>query len=215
MLSEKISIKDIVFALLCISGVVLVVQPSFLFHSLPENQNESAGNISTKYSDNNTSYKNIILVTIGYLLPVITGMMVTGEALLIKKYSYIKDNITVVVFWSIVPSFTASAIAMAVLETPTLPSTWMDVLYVLGQNIGYTLLWVTIYFAAKYISGNTINMILCTSVVFMLLAQYTVLSSIHPGHRNWMEVLGAVLVFVGSSLKSVFEFFKFDVVQSG
>ena len=80
-------------------------------------------------------------------------------------------------------------------------------MYVLGQSISYTLLWPTLYFGAKYLSGNTLNIVFSTSVLFFLLAQYTVLSSKHPGHRNWMEVAGVILVLIGSSMKSVLEFF--------
>ena len=42
----------------------------------------------------------------------------------------------------------------------------------------------------------------------MLIAQYTVLSSILPGHRNWMEVMGVILVLAGSGASSVFAMFK-------
>ena len=44
-----------------------------------------------------------------------------------------------------------------------------------------------------------------TQVVFMLIAQYTVLSSILPGHRNWMEVVGVIVALLGSSLSSLLE----------
>ena len=47
-----------------------------------------------------------------------------------------------------------------------------------------------------------------TQVAFMLIAQYTVLSSVLPGHRNWMEVVGVILVLMGSGASSVFEMFK-------
>ena len=39
----------------------------------------------------------------------------------------------------------------------------------------------------------------------MLIAQYTVLSPILPGHRNWMEVVGVVLVLIGCSMSSILE----------
>ena len=42
----------------------------------------------------------------------------------------------------------------------------------------------------------------------MLIPQYTVLSSILPGHRNWMEVVGVILVMLGCSMSSLVEMFK-------
>ena len=223
LLSEKFTVKDIIFALLCIFGVIFVVQPKFLFDITDEtevcekNQNESrivegsliVNNSKTAETNSNVGDINTILVVIGYLLPLATGIMLTGEALVIKKYNYIRDNFNVVAFWSLFSSSIIATTLMAILETPTLPDSWTEALYVLGQSIGFTLSWPTIYFAAQYISGNSINMIFSTSVVFMLLAQYTVLSSIHPGHRNWLEVLGVIFVLVGSSLKSMFELVMF------
>ena len=43
-------------------------------------------------------------------------------------------------------------------------------------------------------SGNTANIISTPSIIAMLVAQYTILKDIHPGHRNWIEVLGVLLV---------------------
>ena len=43
----------------------------------------------------------------------------------------------------------------------------------------------------------------------MLVAQYTVLSSILPGHRNWMEVVGVVLVLIGCSMSSILKIIGF------
>ena len=52
-------------------------------------------------------------------------------------------------------------------------------------------------YGPNIVSGNTVTIIISMNVVLMLIPQYTVLSSIHPGHRNWMEVVGVVLVLLG------------------
>ena len=52
-------------------------------------------------------------------------------------------------------------------------------------------------YGSNVVSGNTVTIIASTNVAFMLIPQYTVLSSIHPGHRNWMEVVGVVSCVVG------------------
>ena len=66
-------------------------------------------------------------------------------------------------------------------------------------------IWPLSIYQTKTIAGNTATLILSTQVVFMLIAQYTVLSSILPGHRNWMEVVGVVLVLLGSSFSYLLE----------
>ena len=63
-------------------------------------------------------------------------------------------------------------------------------------------------YAVQWISGNVINFISSTSVVLMLIPQYTVLSSILPGHQNWVEVVGVVLILLGSIMGSVIEMCK-------
>ena len=53
-----------------------------------------------------------------------------------------------------------------------------------------------------------INILFSSIIFFMLVPQYTFLSSIHPGHKNWIEVMGAILVFLGCTLSSLLEMFK-------
>ena len=66
-------------------------------------------------------------------------------------------------------------------------------------------------YAAKYISGNTINIIFSLTVVIFLISQYTVLSSILPGHKNWIEVTGVIiLVLLGSTMESILEVSGFE-----
>ena len=212
-LSEKITFKNVIFVSLCVCGVVFVVQPNFLFHTFLQNylyevdtNGTSSDHSNPADSDDNES---VVLVAIGHLLPILTGMMLTGEALLIKRYRFVRENFVIIAFWSLLASSVVSGINMAAIEGLSLPSTWMDIFYVLCQSIGYTLMWPMIYFAAKHLCGNTLNIVFSTSVVFFLIAQYTVLSSIHPGHRNWMEVAGVILILVGSSMKSILEFITF------
>ena len=89
-----------------------------------------------------------------------------------------------------------------------LPSNWFDTAMVTFHSLSYAAFWPLYIYAPKYISGNTVTAIVSTEVVFMLVSQYTVLSSILPGHRNCMEVVGVVLVLLGSSLSSILEIFK-------
>ena len=97
---------------------------------------------------------------------------------------------------------------MVILEDPVLPQNWQHVLLVAGHSITFVCHWPLYAYAAKYLSGNTVNLIQSTSVVFMLIAQYTILSSVLPGHRNWIELVGVLLVLTGSVAKSLLEFSK-------
>ena len=94
---------------------------------------------------------------------------------------------------------------MICLEKPVLPTTWQDVLFTAGHSLSYAIMWPAYMYAIPYISCNTMTV---TSTVFMLVAQYTFLSPIHPGNRNWMEIVGVTLVILGSILISLMEIIK-------
>ena len=105
LLNEKITVKNIICALLCICGVLLVLQPGLLFAKTAQNCWQNTVNNRTNICDSTTTidigdYKtdstNIILIAIAYLLPVATGIMLTGEALLIKKNCFVMENFIVV-----------------------------------------------------------------------------------------------------------------------
>ena len=130
------------------------------------------------------------------------------DVLLVKRNPYFNDNILEVVLWSFVSNTFFSVVIMFILETPVLPNNWFDSAMVAINGLTYAGIWPLYIYAPKYISGNTVTAIISTQVVFTLIAQYTVLSSILPGHRNWMEVVGVILVMLGSSLSSLLEIFK-------
>ena len=45
--------------------------------------------------------------------------------------------------------------------------------------------------------------IACTGAVYLVVAQNTFLSSVQPGNHNWIEILGVVLVLIGSTVPPV------------
>ena len=47
-------------------------------------------------------------------------------------------------------------------------------------------------FMLNVFSGTTLDLIWTSEVMFLLISQYTMLSSALPGHKNWMEVVGVI-----------------------
>ena len=60
-------------------------------------------------------------------------------------------------------------------------------------------------YGSSVTSGNAAGIIDTSSIFAMLAAQYTILKDIHLGHRNWIEVLGVLLVLLGATISSVVE----------
>ena len=45
-------------------------------------------------------------------------------------------------------------------------------------------------------------------LLLTLAAQYTILKNIHPGHRNWIGILGVICVLFGTIFSSLVEIVK-------
>ena len=240
--NEKITMRNVMFALISVLGVVMVVQPwqqnteaVTINHitnvSLIGNWNSPPGeNIymttnfttnmttTTIYNGEENSKSNITFsasggkkgiqsnsllgLEIGYSFSIIGGITLTFELLIIKRNPFLDDRH---LFWAFLANTLLSAALMLALETPVLPSNWFDAAMVMIHSVECAVLWRLYIYAPKHISGNTLTLILTSNVVIMLIFQYTVLSSIHPGHRNWIEVIGVILVLAGCSVSSLLE----------
>ncbi len=94
---------------------------------------------------------------------------------------------------------------MLVFEHPVAPRNLKDALLVSFHCLTFVFAWPLHMYATANLSGNAFTIAFSSLALLMLVAQYTVLSNVYPGHRNWMEIVGAVLVFLGSSLSSFLE----------
>ena len=222
---EQVSAKRVFFAVSCIVGVILVIQPDFLFvkehmtgsesnmthhvtgsesnmtHHVTGSESHVIGNEPELVRDLDIS----LFSALGYSLSVVSGCVVSVSVLLVKRYPFLGENFLVTNFWSIVVSVASSPVLMLIFETPTLPNNWVDFLLLLGHCCTYVIILVSMLLSSMYISGNTVTILFSTSAVLCLIPQYTVLSSVYPGNRNWTEVVGAVIVVLGSSLGSALE----------
>ena len=244
--NEKITMKNVMFALISVIGVVLVIQPwdpnidgmeaestdclanmSFIVgSSSPEENIDVPTDLSTNLTEltidneedtlkNNTTTlwsafggtnginsNSPLGLAIGYSFSIISGITLTLELLIIKRNPFLGDRH---LFWAFLTNTLLSAILIFALESPVLPSNWFDAAMVTIHSVKCAVLWRLYIYAPKYISGNTLTLILTSDVVVMLIFQYTVLSSIYPGHRNWIEVVGVILVLLGCSVASLLE----------
>ena len=250
LLKESVTVQKLLFAAMCICGVILVVQPwkelrthgiyfkdrghlsvdgtEGYLATLTGHVNSTEGvrletnfdhlqvNVSGKATTPETTTVNftktstrVALVSkiLGYTAAAAGGILLASEVIIVKRHPYIHEHILETVFWGWSTSTTIYLILMFTIETPVLPSNWFDIVMVIIHCSTCAVIWPLSIYQAKIIAGNTATVIHSTQVVFMLVSQYTVLSSILPGHRNWIEVVGVVLVLLGSSLSSLLEIF--------
>ena len=225
--SEPVDLVKISASAICVSGITLVLQPDFIFgkmntNILGLNPNLECGNCTHTVI---TEIPNITLDvgdmregdgregwtldSLGYILPVISGTALTLDVLVLKKRPYLTENMIQVLFWSFAMNTLVSAILMLAMEKLVVPESWYDFTLVLIHGLTYSALWPIYFYTAEHIEGNTYTLISATSVVLMLIFQYTFLSDIQPGHRNWMEVVGALLVMLGFILGSFLGLLKY------
>ena len=233
--TEKVTLKNTLCSLLCICGVIFMLQPDVIFHPLSSSSaiqlqlfsNETVGGTSMPNDSHNlfdnqsdqtdekesdaemkTQSRNTLQQVFGYILSIVLGIMMSLVVIVLKRNEFLTQNKVTVLFWSFSVGTIVSAVIMAACENPVLPSNWNQFSFIVAHCLSYVFMWPLYMYAVQFISGNTINMIFCTSVVIMLITQYTVLSSILPGHQNWIEAVGVALVLVGSITGSVVEMCK-------
>ena len=223
-LREKITPSKILFAVMCIIGVILVIQPwkearglnfgSKMAPALETYQNgtklkweptsEENSNQLDLMEDKRPTYfrivdndnvnkksvsNSLIFDVIGYTTAMLGGLSFALEILVVKKIPYIKEYPKEVLFWGWCIGAIISALLMASIETPVLPSNLFDVSMVTVQAVTSSAVWPLVIYGSNKVSGNTFTVISSTMVVFMLISQYTVLSSVHPdtetGWKLW------------------------------
>ncbi len=137
-----------------------------------------------------------------------SGLAITLLSFVFKRYSCLNKNRCRALFWSFVFCFVISITLAVLLEELVWPDSVFDGVAVLVHCVASVLVWVFIVSSLLYISGNTFSIVYSTAVVFFLIPQYTILSSVLPGHRNWVEVLGVVMVLFGSFSASLQEIIR-------
>ena len=217
-LKEQMTLKMMSAAILCCIGVLLVIQPQFIFHNSKtfERMENGSENLLTVNGTNGTicvdttrsQEPHHLSELVGFGISVLAGLCTSANIMLVKKCSFLHQHMLETLFWSYGICTVLSTIGMAIFEKPTLPEFGINYLYVTLHCTTYVLQWPLFMYASRYISGTTINIVVSSSVVFMLIPQYTVLSTIFPGNRNWIEAFGACLVLGGCSLGSATEIRK-------
>ena len=206
---EPLTLKTMTCAAICVFGVLLVIQPEFIFQRTAHlSEASSLNNTMAVNSTTRKRTENLANISLGYCSSSIAAIPVPANALLVKKYPYLWENISKVLVWAYLPGAILSSILSVITEKPVLPDNYYEMFMVSGRCFCYLSIWPLTVFSARYISGNSLSVLLSTCVVLMLIPQYTVLARILPGKRNWMKVAGVIIILLGSSLGSIRELCK-------
>ena len=155
---EKITVKKVVCALLCIIGVTLVVQPYFLFNGINQTENKTGhpqseidflpNNATRPHEYVQLTVMRPVFTILGFILPIMAGISISCQTALVKRYPFIGEDVVVAGFWSLLFSIILSTVLVGIFENPTLPLNWADVLYICGHSFGYAVIWTSNIIAA-------------------------------------------------------------------
>ena len=206
------TVDKVVSILLCASGIVLVLQPDFIFETTGSNTSNSAQSDPVKEANmgpkvlNGSADSNQNLVLLGCGLSVGAGLSLAGLTVLFQFHSNFfsnKVNMLISFFWTYLFATSASVVVMFTMEQPTLPKTITEYLLVLGHTLCNVLIGPTSMWAICVIDGNTANILYSSSIIYMVVVQYTFFKNILPGNGNWIEIVGVCCIIIGSILSSV------------
>jgi drug/metabolite transporter (DMT)-like permease len=158
--------------------------------------NRSLNHDITVYEHEMTKSRSNLLIspteTSGYVCAIFAGIL-TGIKYIGLKF--VPDIVPV--HRSIWMSLSGVVLSLIILVAwtrpifPNNPSTWLLLFgHSLGPGFGST----TYIIGLEYTTPVEATLIRSIRVIFLLIAQYTLLRCIHPGKHNWMEILGVLLV---------------------
>ncbi len=148
------------------------------------------------------------MTTTGIFFALFAGLTTTLLTFSIKRKPCLSENRFRSMLWAFTVCLLCSLILTFILEDPVWPKTLFDTAAISVHCVASVTTWFFLVYAMEHISGTVVNIIYSTSVVFFLVPQYTILASVLPGHRNWMEVVGAFMVLLGSVSWSLHEIFS-------
>ncbi len=143
--------------------------------------------------------------TVGIVFSGFSGIMYTMLILVIKRNPCLSEHRFRSLFWTFLTCLICSTTLTFTLEDPVLPKTLFDTTAVAAHCVASVSTVFFMVYAMQLVSGPLSSIILSSSVVLFLIPQYTILSSVLPGNKNWMEVVGVFLVLLGSFSASVHE----------
>ncbi len=145
--------------------------------------------------------------TLGILIAGFGGLMIALLTFVIKRNPCLSEHRCKSLFWAFAACLVCSTMITFILEHPVWPETVFDMAAVLIHCVASVCTWFFVVYAMEHISGSIVSIIFSTSVIFFLIPQYTILASVMPGNKNWMEVVGVFRVLLGSVSASLYEIF--------
>ena len=158
-------------------------------------------NKSVKYPNlNHTSQEYM-----GYILVIVYKFSQGLTVFLIRGTPIIEVSYDVQLLWSHIVGFLVSLLFMFIFESSTLPDDIYNVMYLTGHVTLSFLATVTYFVVLNFASGVLVTLNYSSGIVLSMLSQYFIVYNVHPGHRNLIEIGGAVLILLATCMNPVYQ----------
>ena len=197
--------KMYIGAIVCLLGIILLVQPTFLMFPAVEVRNTSWKSPCFPLSNATNMHQNQTEETamafsdsaLDYILAAASGVL-WAILLQLLKYYVVDTNPFAMNVWSSVAGTAISLILMLIMEEPVLSSDLLCIMSLLGHCIAIAVTVIITPFVLETLSAAVTNLLQSLNLVTLVIMQYTLMRNILPAKENWLEILGAVLCFFGS-----------------
>ncbi len=152
---------------------------------------------------------NLTAILLGYVTGSLAGILSAVNIITVFYYPYLHDvnSQLKTLFWACVSGGIASALASLAIEKVNWELPWSDWLLVLGHCVTFVT-HMPLYMYASANIPSLVSIIGSTSTVWCIAAQYSILSTVLPGNRNVMEILGIGLIICSSVIPSIFKIWR-------
>ena len=192
---------------LCIIGIILTSQPTFLFQTNFNHQSLDFHTNSTNISETQTE---ILHATPYCYFLLILGSSGTAIGLFSLGIKLAHINIFNGILWLSLGSFWVTTMSSLYLEQWNVMFIfrWQQVLLVLGHSVLACAATVSSIEAISFIGGLRVVIVSSLMILFELFSQFYILQKYQPGHHNSVEVIGVCFVVAGIALPAVLEMVK-------
>ena len=234
-LRRRTTLADAVAGVVSCLGVLLLLQPAFIFggissHELPSDPCPCFGqsalrsqhclkmddinssllqtNNSNDYTDSPWTPFSMRETSFGYILAVVTGAEFTLFLEISKTYLLSEFHFTVVCFWVIVVALLSSIVGMLALETPlTIGLSWCTVALV-GNCVTGSFVLTLSNVILDLTSVAELSVLSTLGIVMLFIVQSTFLADVRESKGNAFEVLGAILIITACLITPAWVIFK-------
>ncbi len=149
---------------------------------------------------------DLMTILLGYVMASLSGLLLCADIFIVRHYPSLKDKHIqdVTLFWMYFTGVLVSAPVYLCFEDVHITYSATDWVLIACHCVFYGITMSVYMYACARVPGVIVALIRCTVTVYLLIAQYTVLTDeVHGGNHNVLELLGAGLVVTGSVVPAI------------